>query len=156
MASNYQLNKKMNNVLYGIFQVMRISEMRKLFLFMAIFLLFPAIANAIWQFADPTHGASYQHIIPPRFGKLEDYPQKYYNDSMVLLQLRKGSLKDNVSRLAKKYRWLVVWHVTRKYYVLLNTDIVGPTFPVAMNRLLVHYPVHAKYDRRYFTVTVYD
>lgn len=123
--------------------------MRKIFSSIIMFLLFvPFVASAIWQVAEPTHEAKFRHSLTPRFGKIADYPQKYYNGSRYLLKLRKGRLKVNVFRMARKYNWRVVWQVANNYFVMLNTDIVGPTFPVAMNRLLKHYPLYARYDRK--------
>jgi len=108
-------------------------------------ILVPMTSSAIWQVADPLHGTKYHYLHTSRILRA-DYPRKYANGSKFLFKLRKGLLKDNVYRLANKYNWRVTWRASDNHYVMLNTEIVGVTFQVAMNRLLSHYPLRATYD----------
>jgi len=110
---------------------------------------------AIWQVGDPLRGSKFEKLVTPELGKT-DYPQKYYSNPNCLLNLRKGLLKTNVLRSAHKYHWKVVWHAPINYHVLVNTQIAGPTFPVAMGRLLSHYPVRTIYDSKQSVMGVFS
>lgn len=109
-------------------------------------ILVPMTSSAIWQVADPLHGT--KRYLSASQSKCADHPCKYTNGSLFLFKLRKGSLQDNVYRLANKYNWRVSWRASDNYYVMLKTEIVGVTFPVAMHRLLSHYPLCATYNTR--------
>lgn len=128
--------------------------MRRLLWIMVGLMLLPMMSLAIWQVADPSHGARYQFLNTTHLLQA-DYPKKYANGSKFLFKLRKGLLQDNVRRLAGKYNWKVVWKAPNSYYVTLNTEIVGATFPITMNRLLAHYPLRATYDARNKRMKVY-
>ncbi|MGD9107755.1 MAG: hypothetical protein PVI75_01110 [Gammaproteobacteria bacterium] len=122
---------------------------KKFMWILVILVLIPLTSSAIWQIADPAHGTGrrYEHGV--------DYPQQYVNGAIISFKLRKGLLKENVFRIACKYRWKVRWLAPNKYYVTLATKIVGPTFPIVMNGLLSHYPLRATYDIKYKRMRVY-
>jgi len=115
-------------------------------------ILMPMTSSAIWQVADPLHGT--KSYLNASQLKCVDHPCKYANGSKFLFKLRKGSLQDNVYRLANKYNWRVTWRAPNNYHVMLNTKIVGVTFPVAMNRLLSHYPLRATYNVKHKSMVV--
>jgi hypothetical protein len=116
-------------------------------------ILVPMMSLAIWQVADPLHGTKYHYLHSLRILRT-DYPRRYANGSKFLFKLRKGSLKDNVYRLANKYNWRVTWRARGNYHVMLNTEIVGVTFQVAMDRLLSHYPLRATYNAKHKSMMV--
>lgn len=115
-------------------------------------ILVPMVTLAVWQVADSLHGTkSYSGVAHIKCG---DHPCRYANRSKFSFKLRKGLLKDNVYRLANKYNWRVAWQVPNNYRVLLNTEIVGATFPVVMNQLLSHYPLRATYNAKHKSMMI--
>ena len=127
--------------------------MYKRFLGMIVLLiLIPLIASATWQIADPLHGVKSRYLYSsPR----TDHPQKYANGTLILFKLRKGLLKNNILRFAKKYNWRVTWRTANNYYVMLNTKMVGPKFRMVMDQLLAHYPLYASYNTYNRRMVVY-
>jgi len=127
--------------------------MYKRFLGMIVLLiLIPLIASATWQIADPLHGVKSRYLYS---SSRTDHPQRYANGKLVLFKLRKGLLKDNIIRFAKKYNWRVTWRTANNYYVMLNTKMVGSKFQVVMDQLLAHYPLYASYNTYSKRMVVY-
>jgi len=126
--------------------------MKRLLGLITLLLAFPLVSYAIWQVSDPNLGMK-RRLTKTELGQT-DYPLAYINGSRYLFHVRKGLLRDNVKRIAKKYRWRVVWRAPVDYHVLLNTEIVGPAFSVVMDRFLSHYPLQAVYNARYHKMTV--
>ncbi|MGD9152876.1 MAG: hypothetical protein PVG30_04365 [Gammaproteobacteria bacterium] len=122
---------------------------KKIMWILVILVLIPLTSFAVWQIADPFH------VTRCHCKSNVDYPQQYVNGAIISFKLRKGLLKENVICFAGKYRWKVRWLAPNKYYVTLATKIVGPTFPIVMNRLLSHYPLRATYDVKCQRMRVY-
>lgn len=147
-----------NLVLYlNLYDIYGAQNMhKKSLLIVVILILIPLVSYAFWQIADPVHGARYDCDRSTTSGFLNNaYPRRYLNGSAFSFELRRGTLKGNVLRLAKKYNWQVRWFAPNKYCVALATRIVGPTFPILMNQLLSHYPIRATYDVKYQRMKVY-
>ncbi|MEE9571610.1 MAG: hypothetical protein V3W20_01025 [Candidatus Neomarinimicrobiota bacterium] len=119
-----------------------------------VLMLIPLVASATWQIADPLHGIKSGYLYSSRLSRT-DHPQRYANGKLVLFKLRKGLLKDNILRFAKKYNWRVTWRVANNYYVMLNTKMVGPKFRVVMDQLLAHYSLYASYNTYSKRMVVY-
>ncbi|MAZ77279.1 MAG: hypothetical protein CMF39_01200 [Legionellaceae bacterium] len=105
---------------------------------LAMFLL-PAFADATYQIADSSRG-----VLAAKGKHYTGYPNRYAD--RVTFQLFKGSLKDNVQRVAQQHGWQVDWQIRQRYPVLIETQIAGPDFVTVMNDLLRHYPVSVTYE----------
>jgi hypothetical protein len=109
----------------------------KLLKWMLILILVPALSFATWQVANTKHHQKYKNQYIASLRGKTDYP-KAYSDRYVF-QVAKNGLKQTVLQNAKKYGWSAQWKV-KKYPVLNTNAVAGPTFCVALNRLLAHYP----------------
>lgn len=118
-----------------------------------VLLFVPTLSFATWQVANTQHHQKYKNqYLAAQLGKT-DYP-KAYSDRYVF-RVEKESLKWNIFQNAGKYGWSVQWKVKENYRVLNAAEVAGPTFCVALNRLLAHYPLKAQCNLSAKKVAVY-
>lgn len=103
---------------------------------------------ATWQVANPLQGTAKQKHVQPEIGNTS-YPMDYVIHPRYVVHIEKGSLKNNVERIAQKYRWRVKWSVSPKtYQVLTQTEIGGSSFKMIMDQLLNNYSLKGSYNNR--------
>lgn len=63
---------------------------------------------------------------------------------LVTLQVRKGSLQDNVRRLSAEHGWEPpAWNISADYMLGSNFTLTGKTFEEAISKLLIIHPIEA-------------
>ena len=116
-------------------------------------LIMPLTVMATWQITNPRTNTEQKHLTNSTSGKT-DYPPLYAHSKDHVFLLRKGLLQSNIERIANQRGWSVNWQASRRYYLLINTQIAGPNFPIIANCLLRNYPLTAKYNYKYRVMTI--
>lgn len=139
----------------------------KRFIFKTIvsFVLFPTVAFAGWQVAQPQAAmptepffqAGHQRdtTFAPAPPPTAPLPHRYATlgrPAAVYAISVSGSLKENVERIMQRYHWKVVWKAPYDY----NFDgrITGSSLPSVMAKLFKPFPLQAKLYMSNRTMTV--
>lgn len=81
------------------------------------------------------------------------HPSKYANQS-YFLKTQKGNLVDNIRAFAEQYGWKIDWQAPENYVVLMESTLSGSSFEGALQQLLDHYPLKARYDHNARTIAI--
>lgn len=131
----------------------------------AFLLLFPTVALAGWQVANPQSaaprepffqaGSQQDTTFVPSYGS-SAYPSRFSSfgrPAAVYAISVSGSLKENIERIMDRYHWRVVWKAPYDY----NFDgrVTGSSLPDVIQKLLKPFPLQATLymSNRIMTVT---
>lgn len=117
------------------------------------FCFFPVLSLATWQIADPYHGTRIDQKWLPERITVSDIPNQYAGRKLTV-SFKKGLLKKVIENAAYENHWLIQWNAPENYPLLLDTTLVGSSFPSVINKLLIHYPLKANYNRAAKIMTI--
>tara|TARA_R110000868_G_scaffold108769_3_gene296634 strand:+ start:3796 stop:4248 length:453 start_codon:yes stop_codon:yes gene_type:complete len=117
-------------------------------------LVLPQVAMAGWQVSNPESSAPREQFfqagtqrktaLSPAAYRRASYPSEYSNlgkPASVYAVSVSGSLKGNIERIMKRYKWKVIWKAPFDYN--FNGKVTGSSLPSVMKKLLQPFPLQA-------------